>query len=228
MLRKWITFDVEDLPVANALAVTSNDIDTRAAEARLAEALREGAEWAYEELVERYQQPVFSLICRLLGGSADSGDVVQEVFLKVFRNIHHFRSESSLKTWIYRIAVNEAYNHRRWFFRHRRQEVEIEAEWAAAPSLRDTLPDSARSPFDLTLNEERRALIEDALGRINPDFRAAVVLRDVDGLSYDEVAEVLGISMGTVKSRILRGREALRLELAGRLEPEPRLGWSVA
>jgi RNA polymerase sigma-70 factor (ECF subfamily) len=230
MLRNWIQFGFEDLPVADTL-VTSPELDLaeiRAQEARLAEALRQGAEWAYEDLVERYQLPVYNLVYRLLNGPADAGDVVQEVFLKVFRNIQSFRSEASLKTWIYRIAVNEAYNHRRWFFRHKRQEVELEGERETSPSYRETLPDAARSPYELALDREKRALIESALERINPDFRAAVVLRDVEGMSYEEVSDVLGISMGTVKSRILRGREALRQELAGRLEPQPRLGWTTA
>ena len=139
---------------------------------------------------------------------------MQEVFLKVFRNVGGFRGQSSLKTWVYRIAVNEAHNHRRWFGRHRKQEVCIEPEEESQGALRDSLPDPGRSPFEMALNDERRAAIEEALTEINPAFRAAVVLRDIEDMSYDEIAEIMQVSLGTVKSRILRGREALRNSLA--------------
>jgi RNA polymerase sigma-70 factor (ECF subfamily) len=199
-----------------------------AEDARIAAGLREGLEDAYEALVARFQQPVYSLVYRLMGDPADAYDVVQEVFFKVFRNIGTFRSESSLKTWIYRIAVNEVHNYRRWFFRHRRQEVMLEGENEDGRSYGDTVPDRGRSPFEYVLDGEKRALIEEALKRINPIFRAAVVLRDTEDLSYEEIAEILNVSLGTVKSRITRGREALRRQLEGRLEPEPALQWDPA
>lgn len=159
----------------------------------------------------------------------DAADVVQEVFLKVFRNIASFRQDSSLKTWIYRIAVNEARNHRRWFSRHRRQEVGLEREIyvEGSETQQDWLPDPGRSPFDLALDHETRQLIEDALSQVNPRFRAALVLREIEGLSYEEIAEILDISLGTVKSRILRGRDALRRQLAERLEPNSAGEWSA-
>ena len=197
-------------------------------DARLASALREGSEAAYELLVARFQQPVYNLVYRLMTEPGDSYDVVQEVFLKVFRNIGTFRSQSSLKTWIYRIAVNEVHNYRRWFFRHRRQEVVLEDEGEGGKNFGDTVPDRGRSPYDYALDGEKRVLIEDALSRINPMFRAAVVLRDVEDLSYEEIADILDISLGTVKSRITRGRDAMRRQLEGRLEPEPQLQWDVA
>ncbi len=188
-------------------------------------ALRAGQEEAYEALIERYQGPVYNLVCRLLNEPSDSADIVQEVFLKIFRNIRAFRGNSSLKTWIYRIAVNEAYNHRRWFSRHHRQEVGLTRD-ENTRGYEDSLPDRGRSPFDLTSDRETRALVEEALAQVNPNFRAAVVLRDIEDLSYEEIALVLELSLGTVKSRILRGREALRKILEGRLEPEPSLHWS--
>lgn len=196
------------------------------ADARLLEGLREGTEEAYETLVTKYQQPVYSLVCRLLNDPADACDVVQEVFLKVFRKVGAFRGESSLKTWIYRIAVNEAYNYQRWFSRHRRQEVGFEADEEGGPSYSQKLADPGRSPFECAADHERHALIEEALARLNPSFRSAVVLRDIEELSYEEIAEVLQVALGTVKSRILRGREALRRDLADRLEPAPVLNWT--
>jgi RNA polymerase sigma-70 factor (ECF subfamily) len=185
--------------------------------------LRDGAEAAYETLISGYQQPVYNLVYRLLSDPADACDVVQEVFLKVFRKIGAFRGESSLKTWIYRIAINEAYNYQRWFGRHRRQEIGLEGDEDCGQSYSQKLPDPGRSPFDTALDSEQHALIEAALTRLNPTFRTAVVLRDIEELSYEEIADILQVALGTVKSRILRGREALRRELAERLEPEPHL-----
>jgi RNA polymerase sigma-70 factor (ECF subfamily) len=194
----------------------------------LATGLRAGSEEAYEQLVARFQQPVYNLVFRLLADPGESSDVVQEVFLKIFRNIATFRSQSSLKTWIYRIAVNDVHNDLRWFYRHRRQEVVLEEEGEGGRNFGDTVPDRGRSPYEYALNGEKRVMIEDALARINPAFRAAVVLRDVEDLSYEEIADILEVSLGTVKSRITRGREAMRRELEGRLEGEPALEWDPA
>src|SRR6476469_5199180 len=132
-------------------------------DARILRGLRAGIEEAYEELIERYEQPVYGMVYRLLGNQSDASDVVQEVFLKVFRGVKSFREQSSLRTWIYRIAVTEA-----------RPEH--------AGSLEYT-PDRGLSPFEQTLESEHRTLIEQALTRINPAFQTAVVLRDIQNLS---------------------------------------------
>jgi len=190
---------------------------------QLANALREGAADAYEELIARFQQPVYTLAIRLLGDVTEAADVVQEVFLKVFRNIGSFRGQSTLKTWIYRITVNEAHNARRWFFRHRSREVELDIGPEDARNWKESIPDRRQSPFEAVVEREQHVMIEAALERINPTFREAVVLRDITDLSYEEIAEVLNVSLGTVKSRILRGREALREELAGSLKNRPAL-----
>ena len=190
---------------------------------RLAEALREGSEWAYEELLTRFQQPVYALALRLMGDQSDASDIVQEVFLKVFRNITSFRGQSTLKTWIYRITVNEAHNARRWFYRHRRREVELDTNPDEARNWKEIIPDRTRSPFDEAFDREQHVMLEAALDRINPIFREAVVLRDITDQSYEEIAEILGVTLGTVKSRILRGREALRDELASSLKSRPAL-----
>jgi RNA polymerase sigma-70 factor (ECF subfamily) len=185
----------------------------------LAESLRQGDEHAYEELIAHFQQPVYMLANRLLNDPADAADVVQEVFLKVFRSIGQFRGQSSLKTWIYRITVNEAHNAHRWFFRHRRRETELDGPAEDTNChWRETLADHGRSPFEEACGQEKHRIIEAALARLNPLFKEVVVLRDLADLSYEEIAEVLNVSLGTVKSRILRGREALRVELAGSLD----------
>src|ERR1035437_10720321 len=184
---------------------------------RLVELLRAGSGPAYEDLITRFQQPVYALALRLLDDPSEASDVVQEVFLKVFRNIGNFRGQSTLKTWIYRITVNEAHNARRWFFRHRRREVDLDANPNEMRDWKEIIPDNSRSPFDVAFDRERHVMLEAALERINPVFRESVVLRDITDLSYEEIAGILGVSLGTVKSRILRGREALRQELAGSL-----------
>jgi RNA polymerase sigma-70 factor (ECF subfamily) len=190
------------------------------------EGLRIGAEEAFEELIARYQIPVYNLAFRLLDDPADTKDVVQEVFLKVFRNVSSFRGHSSLKTWIHRITVNEAYNYRRWFHRHRRRELPLDGKGGAEErTLGETLADRSDSPYDVLLGAETRSLMEEELARLKPVFRQAVVLRDVENLSYEEIAEILDVSLGTVKSRIVRGREALRRSLGERLRQANPVGW---
>ena len=192
--------------------------------------LRAGDECAYEILIQRFEQPVYNLVSRLVDDPGDAADVAQEVFLKVFRNVGNFRGDSSLKTWIYRISVNEARNHRRWFSRHRRQEVGLDSDsgeagiHGQARNYEDSLADPGRSPFETMADHETQELIEQALSQVNPKFRAAVVLRDIEDLSYEEISSVLDVSLGTVKSRILRGREALRKNLAGRLDADSVFG----
>jgi RNA polymerase sigma-70 factor (ECF subfamily) len=178
-----VATSILDLNAQKPAATDSEDL-------ALVRSLREGSECAYETLLLRFQQPVYNLALRLLNDPSDASDVVQEVFLKVFRNVGHFRCQSSLKTWLFRIAINEAHNQRRWFFRHRNREVGIEDEQEDSRSRADTLADAARSPFDYVLDREKEAMIEAALTRINPTFRAAVVLRDITDMSYEEIAEV--------------------------------------
>jgi len=214
-------------PVATAILDLTERPGAHASAAEdlcLAEALRQGNERAYEELIARFQQPVFTLASRLLNDPGEAADVVQEVFLKVFRSISQFRGQSSLKTWIYRITVNESHNAHRWFFRHRRRETELDGGAADQNHhWRETVADHNRSPYDEACSHEQHRIIEAALLRLSPIFKEAVVLRDIADLSYEEIAEVLNVSLGTVKSRILRGREALRAELAGSLGERPVL-----
>ena len=187
--------------------------------------LQAGSEQAYEALIERFQRPVYNLALRLLDRPGDAGDIAQEVFLKVFRGVAAFRGQSSLRTWIYRITVNEAHNRRRWIFRHQHNEVGLECEGDDDTMVERALPDRGRSPFDSAADQQKMMLIERALLAINPRFRDAVVLRDIEDLSYEEIADILQVSLGTVKSRILRGREALRRELTNSFEPSPAFRW---
>lgn len=184
----------------------------------LIEELREGSEEAFAALISAYERPIYNFVYRLLEDPSDAPDVTQEVFLKVFRNVGDFRGECSLKTWMYRIAVNEASNLRRWFSRHRRREVSLDGSEDGRPDLAATLADAQETQYEQVLRHERMRAVETALAQVKESFRVAVVLRDIEGLSYEEIAEILQVSLGTVKSRILRGREALKQKLAA-LDP---------
>jgi RNA polymerase sigma-70 factor, ECF subfamily len=178
-------------------------------ETELVTELQAGSETAFDWLVNHYHAPVYNLILGMLGDTADSADAAQEVFLKAFKGIRSFRQGSSLKTWLYRIAIREALNHRRWFKRHLQKNISIDAEpdEGCAPM---EIEDLAATPFDQLAAHEIQAAVQGALQKVPDVFRSAVILRDLEGLSYEEVAEVLECSVGTVKSRILRGRRALK------------------
>jgi RNA polymerase sigma-70 factor (ECF subfamily) len=197
-------------------------------EATLVAQLKAGSEQAFARLIAHYHQPIYSLIVRSLQNPADASDVTQEVFIKVFRNIRGFHGESSLRTWLYRIAVHEASNQRRWWTRHRRQEVTIDAPAAADPdadgeslSLAATLADHGSSPFEQAAQRQLRDRVEAALHQVPEAFRTVVVLREIEGFTYEEISEILQTNLGTVKSRLTRGRAALRTAL-GTPEPESR------
>ncbi|GAC1663410.1 MAG: hypothetical protein NVS9B4_18130 [Candidatus Acidiferrum sp.] len=178
-------------------------------EAELVGELQAGSETAFDWLVTHYHVPVYNLILGILGEASDAADGTQEVFLKAFRGIRGFRRGSSLKTWLYRIAIREALNHKRWFKRHLQKNVSIDAEPEEGHAHIDVEDDSA-TPFEQFASHEIQAAVQAALAQVHGTFRVAVILRDLEGLSYEEVAEVLDCNIGTVKSRILRGRRALK------------------
>jgi RNA polymerase sigma-70 factor (ECF subfamily) len=207
---------------ATTLGELASAIGVRQEEAAIVAELQAGSEDAYAWLVRQYHQPVYSLVYRILTDPADAADTTQEVFLKVFRGIRQFHGGSSLKTWIYRIAIHEASNRRRWWFRHKAREVAIETpenDTEMTGCVReDSLPDHGESPFDSVVHEEIRARVEQELRQVPEPYRTTLVLRDLEELSYEEIAEVTGASLGTVKSRLTRGREALKQRLAKYLE----------
>jgi RNA polymerase sigma-70 factor, ECF subfamily len=178
-------------------------------EAELVTELQSGSEAAYDWLVTHHHAPVYNLILGMLGDVSDAADASQEVFLKAFRGIHGFRQGSSLKTWLYRIAVREALNQKRWFKRHRRNETSIDAA-PVEGHVALQLEDSGATPFEQLATREIQRVVQDALLEVPETFRSAVILRDLEGLSYEEVAEILECGVGTVKSKILRGRRALK------------------
>lgn len=184
-------------------------------ETALVAELRSGSEEAFAWLIAHYHQPIYSLLARTVRNQADAADLTQDVFVKVYRGIHGFHGESSLRTWIYRIALREASNQRRWWMRHQQQEIPIEQEVGEGDNgrpvlLKDMLVDPAESPFDAALHEENREHVEQALRQVPEPFRTTIVLRDIEGFSYEEVAAMQGVNLGTVKSRLVRGRAVLR------------------
>lgn len=187
-------------------------------EAALIAELRAGSEEAFAWLIARYHQPIYSLLARTVHNSADAADLTQEVFVKVFRGVGGFHGESSLRTWIYRIALREASNQRRWWMRHKQPEIPMEQEIAdcdggAPMRLKDTLVDSAESPFDMAVHAENQARVEAALRQVPEPYRTTLILRDIEGFVYEEVAEMQGVNLGTVKSRLVRGRAFLKTQL---------------
>jgi RNA polymerase sigma-70 factor (ECF subfamily) len=178
-------------------------------EAELVTELQAGSDAAFDWLVTYYHQGVYNLAYGILSDAADAADVTQEVFLHAFKGIRGFRQGSSLKTWLYRISVRQALNHRRWCWRHHRQQVSIDVEEEGRNAAFE-LPGADASPFEQLETAEMQASVRQALDQVPAIFRSAVILRDLEGLSYEEVAEVLEVSVGTVKSRILRGRRLLR------------------
>ena len=178
-------------------------------EAGLVTELQAGSDSAFDYLVTHYHTSVYNLVYGILSDAADAADVTQEVFLCVFRGIRGFRQSSSLKTWLYRVSVRQALNHRRWSWRHHRLQVSIDAEGEDKNPILE-LKDGEATPFEQFATHEVQATVRGALANVPPIFRSAVILRDLEGLSYEEVAEVLEVSVGTVKSRILRGRRMLK------------------
>ncbi|HWG59332.1 MAG TPA: sigma-70 family RNA polymerase sigma factor [Candidatus Acidoferrales bacterium] len=192
-------------------------------EGKLVTELQAGSDAAFEWLVTYYHASVYNLVYGILSDSADAADVTQEVFLRAFRGIRGFRQGSSLKTWLYRISIRQALNYRRWCWRHHRQQVSIDAEQESGTSAMQ-LKDSEPTPFEQLASSEVQAAVRRALAEVPPLFRSAVILRDLEGLAYEEIAEVLDVSIGTVKSRILRGRRLLK-EI---LDPVLRSGSAAA
>jgi RNA polymerase sigma-70 factor, ECF subfamily len=215
---------------ATTLGDFAGAIGIRTQEAAIVAELKAGSEVAYTWLIGEFHQPVYSLVYRIVADSSDAADTTQEVFLKVFRGMKQFHGESSLKTWIYRIAIHEASNRRRWWFRHKARETSIEpADGGSGPdtglAIKDTLMDEGESPFDNLIHEEIRVRVEQELRKISEPYRTAVILRDLEDMSYEEIAEITEVSLGTVKSRLTRGRGALRERLKTYVrEMGPQLG----
>lgn len=184
-------------------------------EAVLVAELKAGSEEAFAYLLAIHQNPVYNLVSHIVENGTDAADVLQDVFVKVFKGIGHFHGESSLKTWIYRIAVHEASNHRRgWLRRAWREPFSVDDRDSQRAAALERNQAHLETPYQALELAERQELVKRALASLATPYRAVLVLREIEELSYEEIATVLGIAEGTVKSRLMRGRELLRRKLA--------------
>jgi len=186
-----------------------------AEEALFVARLQANEDAAYDELVRTYSPSIFHVAYRMLGDSAESSDVVQEIFLKVFRNIGGFKGEAALKTWIFRIALSEILNRLRWWKRRRRfATMSLDEQPNGNGTISAYAVASASpTPEEVLQSKEEEGAIQEALGKLSKDHRSIIVLRDIEGFSYNEIADVLGVSVGTVKSRLARARGDLKKSL---------------
>src|ERR1700728_2692750 len=199
--------------LASAIGVRSQE------EAAIVAELKAGSEQAYAWLIGEFQRPVYGLVYRMVSDPADAADTTQDVFLKVFRGMKHFHGGSRIKKGSYSIALQEATDPRRWWCRHKARETSIEptesnGASAGENAMQVALTDHADSPFESVAHHEVQHRGEEELRHVPEPYRTTLILRDLEEMSYEEIAEVLEISLGTVKSRLTRGRDALRQRLA--------------
>ena len=188
------------------LATFEVDEETTAAQSQAAFVceLQAGDERAFEVLVTEFERPIVRFLFRYLGNLEEAKEVCQDVFIKVFRGLPHFQNHCSLKTWIYRITLNTVLNEkRRWYQRLKDRFMGLEG---ITQTKFDSLPDPEMS---LTISERCRS-VNRALRNLRPDHRAILVLRDLEGLSYQEISAALGLNLGTVKSRLARARQEMK------------------
>ena len=189
------------------------------AEAEFIERLKRGEAAAFEEWVGDRSGEIYGLLLRLTENSEEARDLTQETFLRAFQSIDRFRGDADLRTWIYRIAINQARNRWRWWRRRRRDStVSLDATTGQTNQpLIATLAESSDNPEQQTLAHEREVALRAALQKLGVAYRETVILRDIEGFSYEEIAATLGVNVGTVKSRLARGRQELRRRLEGSL-----------
>ncbi|HTH52216.1 MAG TPA: sigma-70 family RNA polymerase sigma factor [Pyrinomonadaceae bacterium] len=206
-----ITFADDDIRRAIGGVASEGSREDRA----FVEALKAGDAAAFDTLVDRFSGDIYALLYRLTSDPEEARDLSQDTFLRALRSIAGFRGDASLKTWLFRIAINESRNRFRWWKRRRRDAtVSLDVSLGATEmTLHDTLADRSETPEESALAREREAKLGEALAGLKDIYREAIVLCDIEGLSYEETATALGTNIGTVKSRISRGREELRRRL---------------
>jgi RNA polymerase sigma-70 factor (ECF subfamily) len=199
----------------------SSDSQTSAREAavdrKLVQRVNAGDEAAFNVIVERYRTRIFGLTLGLLHNQGDAEELTQDTFIRAYRGLARFRGDSSLATWLYRIALNLARN-RYWYFFRRRRHATLSLDCPlgddSAATFADQFASEARDPAQETAADEFTGLIAECMDRLDAAHREILTMRNVLHLSYDEIADSLGLNVGTVKSRIARARERLRAQLA--------------
>lgn len=199
---------------------TATSVESRqSSEAQFIERLKQGDASAFATLVAERSGEIYGLLYRLTENSEEARDLTQETFLRAFQSISGFRGDADLRTWIYRIAINQARNRWRWWRRRRRDStVSLDStDGQRNQPLSAILAEESNNPEEETLAHERQQALRNALRNLRGVYREAVILRDIEGFSYEEIAATLEISVGTVKSRLARGRQELRRRLEGAL-----------
>lgn len=212
---KSVAFDREGLPQVASATYDSHVF--AGAEADFIDRLRSGDPEAFDNLITRYSADIYAVLFRMTENAEEAADLTQETFLSALKAIRTFRGESELKTWLFRIAVNHSRNRFRWWKRRKKDStVSLDAPIGDSnATVSDVIPGNEASAEDTVLRHEREAAIRKALLELPEIYREAIVLCDIEGLSYDEIAAALEINIGTVKSRIARGRDELRRRLKG-------------
>jgi RNA polymerase sigma-70 factor (ECF subfamily) len=211
---KSIAFDEEDIgKVAVAVSVPSAFVST---DSDFVDRLRNGDSEAFDTLITRYSGDIYSLLYRMTEDTEEARDLTQETFLSALKAIKSFRGDAELKTWLFRIALNHSRNRFRWWKRRKRNEtVSLDKPVGeGTATVSDTIADDGESPEQVVLRLERRDRLMTALAALPEIFRETIVLCDIEGLGYEETARSLNINLGTVKSRLARGRELLRKRLS--------------
>ncbi len=212
---KSITFDQEDL---GKVAMATDEFSARSSiESEFIEKLRQGDAQAFDLLVTRYASGVYGLLVSITRDKEEAADLTQETFLRALKAVSKFRGDANLKTWLFRIAINQSRNRFRWWkSRKREKTVSLDAPIGDSETpLGDTICSKASNPEEVTLQHEREELLGVALSEMSDIYSDVLILCDIQGLSYEEISVTLDINMGTVKSRIARGREELRKKLKG-------------
>ncbi len=214
IFNKSATFGNEEIGEVG-IATPSNTVRS-AGESDFIERLKAHDEAAFDTLVTRYTPVIYGLLLKITGDTEEANDLTQETFIRALKSIKSFRGDSEIKTWLYRIAVNQSKNRFRWWkVRKRHKTSSLDAPIGESElSIHETLPANGLDPEENTLSAERESLIFRELDNLPDIFKESVLLCDVEGLSYEEISAVLEISIGTVKSRISRGRKILRTRLS--------------
>lgn len=211
--QKSMTFDGEEL---NQVAMAASSSVGFLADTQFIENLKAGDPAAFDQLVNRYSSDIYALLARLTEDTEEAKDLTQETFLRVLRNIKSFRGEADIKTWLFRIAINESRNRRRWWMRRKKNvTVSLEAETETLGLNERIASPNSENPEMAAINHERGQAIRQALQELPQNYREVIVLRDIEGLTYEEIASALQANVGTIKSRIARGRDELRRKLKG-------------
>ncbi len=189
-------------------------------ESRFIERLRGRDERAFNDLVQRYEQRVFRLVFRMLGRRDEAEDMVQEVFVQVFKAVESFRGDSKLSTWIYRISINLCKNRAKYLSRRRSEaqdELEQMSEWRSLHEGRGITVGETNRPDQVVQGYQLETIVRVAITQLDPDFREVLVLRDIEDLPYEDIMEITGLPEGTVKSRIHRARAMLKQRIEAQM-----------